>query len=238
MKLENVFTVPVPVEDAWRVLLDVEQIAPCLPGASVESVEGDEVVGRVQVKLGPIGLTYRGMVTFVERDEHQRRVVMSAKAKEARGSGTANATITTVLEAVNGHTQVSVETDLSVTGKPAQFGRGVMQDVSGNLVEQFATSLARELESGTLSPAPGTLRNTGTATPDAPQRPPSATPRQQERRPSAEAIDLLDVAGFSVARRALPVSGGALVGLLVGWLLGRRRSSPPTAGPQGCTSTH
>src|SRR5262245_27882609 len=142
MQLQNSFMVPVPVDDAWRVLLDVEQIAPCLPGATVESVEADEVVGRVRVKLGPIALTYRGMVTVVERDEQNHRAVMVAKAKEAKGSGTASATISTVLESVNGHTQVNIGTDLNVTGKPAQFGRGVMQDVSSNLVQQFASSLA------------------------------------------------------------------------------------------------
>ena len=231
MKLENTFMVPVPVEDAWRVLLDVEQIAPCLPGATVEHVDGDEVVGRVKVKLGPIALTYRGMVTFVERDEQAKRAVMVATAKEARGSGTASARISTVLASVNGHTQVTVGTDLNITGKPAQFGRGVMQDVSGNLVEQFATSLARELENGALSGGnPAGQATAARSAQGADFEAASAT----APRPSAEAIDLLGTAGGSIVRRGAPVLGGALVGLLVGWLLGRRRpcssAAPAEAG--------
>jgi len=201
MQLENTFMVPVSVEDAWRVLLDVEQIAPCLPGATVEHVDGDEVTGRVKVKLGPIAITYRGMVNFVERDEDAKRAVMVATAKEARGSGTASARISTLLTPVNGHTQVTVGTDLDITGKPAQFGRGVMQDVSGHLVDQFATSLARELENGNLdagAEAPGP-------------------------RPSAEAIDLMDAAAGAVGRRGALVLGGVVVGLILGWLWGRRR---------------
>jgi carbon monoxide dehydrogenase subunit G len=205
MKLENTFMVPVSVEDAWRVLLDVEQIAPCLPGATVEHVDGDEVTGRVKVKLGPIAITYRGMVNFVERDEEAKRAVMVASAKEARGSGTASARISTLLTPVNGHTRVTVGTDLDITGKPAQFGRGVMQDVSGHLVDQFATSLARELENGTL----------GTGAPEGAD---FASPR-----PSADAIDLMDAAGGAVGRRGALVLGGVVVGLILGWLWGRRR---------------
>jgi uncharacterized protein len=221
MKLENTFMVPVPVEDAWRILLDVDKIAPCLPGASVESVEGDEVVGRVKVKLGPIALTYRGMITFIERDEQERRVVMSAKAKEARGSGTADATITTALGTVDGQTQVSVVTDLKVTGKPAQFGRGVMQDVSGNLVEQFATSLARELESDSLA-GRAAAPSAGAPTPGGGAQTAPVMPNRDESRRGSEAIDLLDIAGSSVAQRGVPVVAGILVGLVLGWMLGRR----------------
>jgi len=200
MQLENTFMVPVSVEDAWRVLLDVEQIAPCLPGATVEHVDGDEVTGRVKVKLGPIAITYRGMVNFVERDEDAKRAVMVASAKEARGSGTASARISTLLTPVNGHTQVTVGTDLDITGKPAQFGRGVMQDVSGHLVDQFATSLAHELENGNLG---------GGAE--------AAGPR-----PSAEAIDLMEAAGGAVGRRGALVLTGVVVGLVIGWLWGRK----------------
>lgn len=227
MQLENVFEVPVPVDDAWRVLLDVELIAPCLPGATVDSVDGDEVVGRVKVKLGPIALTYRGMLTFLERDETAHRAVMQASAREAGGSGTANATITTDLVAVGNGTQVKVVTDLNVTGKPAQFGRGVMQDVSAHLVQQFASTLAQSLESGALvtgTPvASGAPASTAHAAP-AGARLPGLAALPSPPRPSPDAIDLLGVASGALAGRLRPLLAGGAAAFLLGWLLGRRRS--------------
>jgi carbon monoxide dehydrogenase subunit G len=145
VQLENSFTVPVPVDDAWRVLLDIERIAPCMPGAALDSVEGDAFTGRVKVKLGPINLTYAGKAAFVEKDEAAHRAVIDAKGKDQRGNGTAAAVITATLGAEGSVTRVNVVTDLNITGRPAQFGRGVMTDVGNKLLGQFADKLAAQL---------------------------------------------------------------------------------------------
>jgi carbon monoxide dehydrogenase subunit G len=148
VQLENSFTVPVPVDEAWRVLLDIERIAPCMPGAALDSVTGDDFTGRVKVKLGPINLTYQGKASFVEKDEAVHRAVIDAKGKDQRGNGTAAATITAQLAAEGSTTRVHVLTDLNITGRPAQFGRGVMTDVGNKLLGQFADKLAAQLGAG------------------------------------------------------------------------------------------
>ena len=149
MQLEHSFTVPVPVDDAWKVLLDIEQIAPCMPGAVLDSVDGDDFTGRVKVKLGPISLTYKGKASFVKRDEATHTAVIDAAGKDQRGNGTAAATVTATLQAEGGSsTRVDVRTDLNITGKPAQFGRGVMVDVGNKLIGQFASCVEGKL-SGT-----------------------------------------------------------------------------------------
>ncbi|QBI52373.1 SRPBCC family protein [Streptomonospora litoralis] len=148
-RLNNRFTVPVPVDRAWDVLMDVERIAPCMPGATLESVEGDTMTGKVRVKVGPITVTYRGEAHFTEVNEEERRVELHAGGKEARGTGTASATVTAQLfEDGDGSTEVEVDTDFTVTGRVAQFGRGVMADVSAKLVAKFAENLAAELQGG------------------------------------------------------------------------------------------
>src|SRR5215470_19063335 len=155
MELEHSFTVPVPPEQAWQVLLDVERIAPCMPGATVDSVEGDVVKGRIKVKVGPVSLTYSGTAHFVERDDQSRTVTLEASGKEMRGSGTASATVRSSLQDEGGgQTRVSVHTTMSVTGRPAQFGRGVMAEVGGRIIEKFAANLAALL-AGAGSPADG-----------------------------------------------------------------------------------
>src|SRR3954452_20737357 len=150
MKLENSFPVPVPVDQAWQVLQDVERIAPCMPGATLDSVEGDSFQGRVKVKVGPIMLTYSGKATFAQKDESAHSMLIEASGKETRGSGTAKATVQAQMQAEGDSTKVVLSTDLAVTGKPAQFGRGVMADVSGKLINQFANCLAQEVQSGSL----------------------------------------------------------------------------------------
>ena len=146
MELDNSFTVPVPPEAAWDVLLDVQRIAPCMPGATVDEVDGDVVTGRIKVKLGPVSLTYRGTANFADRDATARTILVEAAGKEMRGSGTASATVRASLSPNDSDgTVVVIHTTLNVTGRPAQFGRGVMVDVSGKLIEQFATNLAAQL---------------------------------------------------------------------------------------------
>ena len=142
MELEHSFTVPVPEERAWEVLLDVERVAPCMPGASLDSVEGDKISGRIKVKVGPIAMTYAGTAKFTERDENAHVIVLEASGKETRGAGTASAKVRSTLQGEDGQTHVVVNTTLNVTGRPAQFGRGVMAEVGGKLIGIFASNLA------------------------------------------------------------------------------------------------
>jgi carbon monoxide dehydrogenase subunit G len=148
MELEHSFTIPVPPEQAWEVLLDVEQVAPCMPGATIDGVDGDVISGRIKVKVGPIALTYAGQARFTEKDEQARVVVLEASGKETRGTGTASATVRSTLEDLGGQTRVTVHTTMNITGRPAQFGRGVMVEVGSKIIEKFATNLAAQLATG------------------------------------------------------------------------------------------
>ncbi|MCO5999150.1 SRPBCC family protein [Actinoallomurus rhizosphaericola] len=148
MELDHEFTVPVPVDQAWRVLLDVERIAPCMPGATLDAAETDEFTGRLKVRLGAMTVTYRGTARIASRDEEARTVVIEASGKEARGPGTASATVQAQLHEDDGRTRVTVHTKLNVTGRPAQFGRGILAEVGGRLIGRFADNLAAELAAG------------------------------------------------------------------------------------------
>jgi len=214
MQLEHEFTVPVPRDQAWGVLMDVERIAPCMPGATLDSVDADSFAGRVKVKLGPIMVTYAGRARFVEADRTTGRAVIEASGKESRGTGTVQATIHTHLHEAGENTRVHVTTDLDITGRPAQFGRGVMVDVGNKLIGQFADCLAAQLAAGAAEPEPGSPARTGDA---------AVAPAPQPR-PTAEHIDLLDTAGAPVLKRLLPVLGGLLVVVLLWRLLRRRRA--------------
>lgn len=244
MELTNTFSVPLPVDTVWPALLDVERIAPCLPGASVDGVDGDDILGSVRVKLGPISMRYKGVMTFTERDQAAHKAVMSARAQEARGGGSVNATITATLADNGGNTDVTVVTDLDITGKPAQFGRGVIADVSKQIMGQFASNLSRALqEEHSAAPAPvaapsssATSAGSGTSgsatsgsapSAAAPQRP-AAAPRAFD--PSTDEGAGLDAFALikEPAKRMLPpLLAGLLIGLLLG-RLGRRRSAAPT----------
>src|SRR5829696_5902485 len=154
MKLENEFTVPASIDEAWAVLLDVPRVAPCLPGATVEPGDEDgSYNGTMKVKIGPISASYKGTVKIEDADEAAHRVAMRAQAKDARGQGTAAATITSTMEETAEGTKVHVETDMRITGAAAQFGRGVMQDVSAKMMKRFAECLAQEIGSGSSAPA-------------------------------------------------------------------------------------
>ena len=150
MELDHSFTVPVPPGQAWEVLLDVQRIAPCMPGATVDTVDGDDVAGRLKVKVGPVSLTYQGTATFRDRDSSGRSLLVEASGKELRGAGTASATVRAVLQPDHepDATLVTLHTTLSVTGRPAQFGRGVIAEVGSRLIDKFADNLALQLSGG------------------------------------------------------------------------------------------
>jgi uncharacterized protein len=245
MKLENEFTVPAPVERAWGVLLDGERVAPCLPGATIDGSEGEQYTGTMKIKIGPITAQYKGTVKIEEADEAGRRAVMRAKARDSRGQGTAAATITSTMEEVEGGTRVRVETDMRVTGPAAQFGRGVMQDVSAKLMGRFADCLAAEIagSGARAETAPSAPAETAES-PAAPQRsgkvagpfnpaaepPPGPAGDSAEAaarpapsaRPSEEVLDLGEASREAIVKRIAPVAA-ALSALIVLLALRRRR---------------
>jgi carbon monoxide dehydrogenase subunit G len=189
MELEHSFTIPVPPEQAWPVLLDVERIAPCMPGATVDSVDGDVVKGRIKVKVGPVSMTYAGTAHFIERDDQARSITLEASGKETRGAGTASATVRSTLADEGGQTKVVVHTTMSVTGRPAQFGRGVMAEVGGRIIERFATNLAALLASGS-APAAGVAASNGSGPEATAASGPGAAPAADEGPATIEELDL------------------------------------------------
>ncbi|HLY82693.1 MAG TPA: SRPBCC family protein [Acidimicrobiales bacterium] len=248
MELNNEFRVDAPVSTAWTVLTDLERIAPCMPGAQLEEVDGEEYRGVVKVKVGPITAQYKGKATFLERDESAGRVILRAEGRDTRGQGNANATITATMVPDGDGTKVTVATDLTVTGKVAQFGRGVLAEVSAKLLDQFVACLETDVlaaagggaphSTGDAAPtdageAPPSVERTAVSPAAAPQLAPNGPgPRETAgstvRRiegPAAAPVDLLDAAGGSIAKRAAPALAG-LVGLLlvvIGWRRRRAR---------------
>ncbi|MET8994209.1 SRPBCC family protein [Amycolatopsis sp. NPDC004169] len=148
MRLDHEFTVPAPIGEVWQAVVDPERVAPCMPGATLTKVEGDRFSGTVKVKLGPISLLYKGNGEFLEKDEAAHKVTIKASGKDARGAGTAAATVTLTLTETSTGTHGAVATDLAITGKPAQFGRGLISEVGGKILDTFAGCL-----SGKLTPA-------------------------------------------------------------------------------------
>ena len=240
MKLENSFTVPVPVEQAWQVLQDVERIAPCMPGATLDTVDGDAFTGRVKVKVGPIMLTYSGKATFADKDEAAHAMRIEASGKETRGSGTAKATVQASMQADGDSTKVLLVTDLAVTGKPAQFGRGVMADVSGKLIDQFAACLAEEVRSGSggETPAPAETATSASAPPAASEAPAVSSVGAT---PAAPAAPPLPPAGAPQQAAPAPATPLPATGLAAAGLAGNTTSvngsvASPSAGGTGSSS--
>jgi uncharacterized protein len=228
--LTHDFTVPASVDDAWAAFNDLERIAPCFPGAALTSYDGESFEGLVKVKLGPISLQYAGTGRFVERDEAAHRAVIEAKGKDKRGNGTAAATITATLSgAGDSATDVSVTTNLSITGKPAQFGRGVMQDVSDKLLGQFASCLETKLGEApavadTAAADAGAVADKPTAEPDAAKHRARAAPAASATTEPAAELDV----GATVLPVVLKRYASRIIGAIVAlWLLRkifRRRS--------------
>lgn len=209
MELNNEFRVAVPAAKTWEVLTDVERVAPCLPGATLLSVDGDDFTGAVKVKVGPITVSYKGDATFQEKDAAAQRVVLKANGKETRGNGTASAIVTAQLKDEGADsTLVVVTTDLAISGKAAQFGRGVLADVAGSLIDQFAKSLEAELVGGA---APSDETSSAGAT--SAQAPQEAAP--------INALALAKVMAVPMAKRFAPAIGAVAAAGVLGFLVGR-----------------
>jgi carbon monoxide dehydrogenase subunit G len=240
--LQHSFTVPAPLERTWQTFEDIADVAGCFPGAIVTEVSGDDFKGTCKVKLGPIAMVYSGSGTFVEKDQAAGRFVIDAKGKDKRGNGTAGALVTvTFTEEGSVGTRVDVATDLAITGKPAQFGRGVIEDISNKLLQQFVTCLQDKVgpEQEAAPEAPPVAAATGVQVPEtsgAPVLPsPGAAGASDEMLPGSparsggpgtaedDALDLGATVLPILARTYGPRAAIALVGLLVGYLLGRRR---------------
>jgi len=247
MELLNSFRMEVPIDEAWAVLTNIEGIAPCMPGAQLTSVEDGVYSGTVKVKVGPIAATYRGKASFAEKDDVAYRAVIDASGRDSRGAGNANAMITLELSPDGAGTAAAITTDLKVTGKVAQFGRGVMADISEKLLGQFVECLEAKLVEGdsaedtsagvdpdstdadVASDSAGGAATESTtsdfgkaATDSASSRPVDSDSGSAARRidmPEAKPVDLLDAAGAPVLKRAAPF----LLVLLVLFLLRRRR---------------
>ena len=228
MELINTFEVSVPIETAWKVLTDVERIAPCLPGAQLQEIEGDEYRGIVKVKVGPIQAQYKGKATFLERDDVNFKAVLDAAGRDTRGQGNASAIITAQLEAAGESTLVTVTTDLTVTGKVAQFGRGVLADVSAKILTQFVDNLEQTVLVDDSIPAPASDAPAAAAAPVASDAPTAVSAEEAPTirkidQPEPEAINLLEQAGSPVLKRAVPILGVAIGALIVYGLIRRRR---------------
>ncbi|WP_037370851.1 SRPBCC family protein [Amycolatopsis orientalis] len=204
MELQHTFRVPAPIEQAWAALLDVDQVAGCLPGATLTSYDGETFAATVKVKIGAIQLSYGGQGRFVEQDPDAHRVVIEAAGKERRGGGTAAATVTCRLEADGSSTAATVRTDLTITGKPAQFGRGAIEDISGKIIAQFAQNLSARMA--------------------APVSPPD-TPPDTQPEPLPENDDALDLLALTspVIKRNAAAAGVLVIALLLIAVLRRRR---------------
>jgi uncharacterized protein len=206
MKLENEFRVDVPADEAWRVLLDVERIAHCMPGAQLQEVEGNEYRGIVKVKVGPVTAQYKGAARITDVDDAEHRAVIRAEGRDTRGQGNASAIVTATLHPEGDGTRVRIDSDVTITGKVSQFGRGVITDVSGKLLDEFVSCLEREVLSApgdaAVSPTPSDAgaETTGARTIDAPEAAP---------------VDLLRTAGAPVLKRVLPVAAAIVIVVIV-----------------------
>ncbi len=208
MDLNHEFEVPVTVDEAWKILTDVERIAPCLPGAELQEIEGDTYRGVVKVKVGPIQAQFKGQASFVERDDAAHKAVLRGEGRDTGGKGNASALITAQLTEMSASsTKVQVTTDLSITGKIAQFGRGAMADISDKILGQFVENLNTLIASQPAAPAAPAAAQAVAA---------DAGPRKIDG-PEAKPIDLLDAAGAPILKRALPVV--VVVAAVIVWLI-------------------
>ncbi len=222
MKIDNEFTVNVPIQRAWDVLTDLEGIAPCLPGAQLTGVDGDVYQGKAKIKVGPVISDYAGTAQFREKDDDAYHAIIDAKGKDSRGAGNVNAAISAQLHADGDRTRVTVNTDLNITGKIAQFGSGVIKEVSEKLLGEFVNNLETKL----LVPipvSPAGLEGAEAVAPVGEVATPTSGHRVIVSETEPEPLDLMSIAGSSIYKRAIPVAiGGAVVVAIVIYLIVRR----------------
>jgi uncharacterized protein len=204
MKIANEFSVSAPIERAWDVLSDLDQVIPLMPGAQLVGRDGEDFLGKVKVKVGPVTSEFTGKAQFLERDRQQHRAVISGKGKEARGTGNASATVTTQLHDDGERTRVTVDTDLKIVGKLAQFGSGILQQVSEKLLGQFVESLEEKLAAANTAALESPANTTA---------------------PEPDPIDLIELAGGGTVKKYGPALLGALALLVMVWVLRRGRST-------------
>jgi carbon monoxide dehydrogenase subunit G len=236
IELDNSFTVPVLPEQAWDVLLDVKRIAPCMPGASVTSIsdDGNEIEGQVKVKLGPLALAYKGTAKFTEKDQENHTIAIEATGKETRGAGTASANVQATLKPadVAGSTLVSIHTSLNVTGRPAQFGRSLLPEVSGKLIAQFASNLEALIGAGNTAAVAGDTASQETVSAEAGE---AAADASVAAAPAAaapvpvlkqeESLNAFKFVVVPVLKRVIPIAAvGAAIALVIRRLTGRKKS--------------
>jgi carbon monoxide dehydrogenase subunit G len=225
MKIANQFTVSAPIEQAWDVLCDLEQVIPLMPGAQLVGHEGDEYLGKVKIKVGPVTSEFNGKVRFVEQDREQHRAVIDGKGKESRGTGNAAATVTAQLQETGDRTSVTVDTDLKIVGKLAQFGSGMLQQVSekllGQFVESFEAKLAAENAGSTASPADtAEAASAEEPIPTWPVNPVPGTSQAPATEP--EPIDLLELAGADRLKKYGAAAAALVAVLVLIWVLRKR----------------
>ena len=221
IEMDNSFTVPVPPEQAWDVLLDVERIAPCMPGASVTAVAGDEIEGQVKVKLGPLSLAYKGTAKFTEKDEATRTITIEATGKETRGAGTASANVQASLKPDEAGTLVSIHTSLNVTGRPAQFGRSLLPEVSGKLIGEFASNLHALIEADSA-----TATQSGDAADAEPGDTTAATATPAPAIKQEESLNAFKFVVVPVLKRLIPVAAvGAAITVIIRRLFRGKKSA-------------
>lgn len=200
MDLHHEFTVPVPAADAWKILTDLERLAPCLPGAQLTEIEGDIYRGQVKIKVGPILAQFKGQASFVSRDDANFLASLKAEGRDTGGKGNASATITARLEPVSASSaKCTVDTQLNISGKVAQFGRGALADVSDKLLLQFVDNLNTLIASQPVESAPAAAPSAPAAAPTAP------VVRKIEQTQEVAPLNLLDTAGSTIAKRLVPV---------------------------------
>ncbi len=207
MKIENEFWVDAPLDLVWETLTDIALIAPCMPGAKLTDVDGETYSGTVKIKVGPVTALYSGDAYFVSKDADAHRAELSAKGRDSRGSGNAQAIIVAEMVAEGSGTKVTIDTDLKVSGKVAQFGRGVMVDVSTKLIGQFVECLEGKLHPDTEDAQSEDAQSEGVGS--------SSTPAPSTEEPDLEPLDLLDVAGGALLKRAAPAVAIVLLLLLI-----------------------
>jgi carbon monoxide dehydrogenase subunit G len=223
MRIDNEFTVGAPLEQAWAVLTDLEGIAPCMPGAVLTGREGDTYSGKVKIKVGPVTSEYAGTAMFVEKDDVAHHAVIDARGRDSRGGGNASAVVTAQLHPDGDRTRVTVETDLKITGRIAQFGSGMINEVSRKLLGQFVDCLENKLAVSPVSEAPPvTSADVSTApTPEADRTPAAEPARAPEPSPEPQALDVLALSRGAVAKRLVPLLAGLVVVAVVVYLLVR-----------------